>query len=158
MQCKQIDALFAKTTVFKVCQIINKTIDTIMGTKGGLSNSENATLTSELAKGKCTLEISKMIGRYHQTVKNFVKNPAKARKRANKGKSSVVLRRSLLQIKPEVTKHPVMTSREILNQAGLKDVSKSTRCRRLKEVSKQVSPVKKPPLKKHHIQNRLKWV
>ncbi|KAG1654247.1 Helicase POLQ-like [Nymphon striatum] len=46
-------------------------------------------ITSELAKGT-----SKNIGRYHQTVKNFVKGPTKVRKRADKGQSRVVCRRN----------------------------------------------------------------
>ena len=74
-------------------QIINECSDSriIMGRKGGLSASEKSAITSELAKGKSTLEISKNIGRYHQTVKNFVKHPTKVRKRADKGQSRVFL-------------------------------------------------------------------
>ncbi|CAI9735624.1 Hypothetical predicted protein [Octopus vulgaris] len=55
-----------------------------MGRKCDLIASEKSIITSELANGKSILEISKIIGRYHQTAKKFVTAPTKIRKRADK--------------------------------------------------------------------------
>lgn len=128
-----------------------------MGRKGGLTASEKSVITSQLAEGKSTLEISKNIGRYHQTVKNFVKDPTKVRKRVDKGQTRVVCKRSLSRIKREAVKNPGLTSRELFNRIGETTVSRTTRCRVLKQVAKPVMPIKKPPLNKIHIQKRLKW-
>ena len=48
----------------------------IIGCKCDLTTSEKD-ITSEFSKGKSTLEISKIIGRYHHTVKRFVAAPYK---------------------------------------------------------------------------------
>ena len=55
-----------------------------MGCKCDLTPSEKDVIPSELFKGKSTLEISKIIGRYHHTVERFVAAPMKLRKRANR--------------------------------------------------------------------------
>ena len=110
-------------------QIINKLSNnrSIMGHNGGLSASEKSIITSQLAEGKSTLEISKNIGRYHQTVKNFVKDPTKVRKRVDKGQSRVVSRHSLPRIKREVMKNPGQTtSKELFNLVGKPNVSRTT--------------------------------
>ena len=128
-----------------------------MGRKGSLSASEKSIITSQLAEGKSTLEILKNIGRYHQTVKNFVKDPTKVRKRVDKGESRVVSRRSLSQIKREVMKNPGQTSKELFNRIGEPNVSRTTRCRILGRVAKPLMPIIKPPLSKTNKENRLKW-
>ena len=55
----------------------------IMGRKGGLANSEKSTITNKLVKENSTLEIPKIIERYYETVKNFVKDLVKVGKRAD---------------------------------------------------------------------------
>ncbi|CAI9716632.1 Hypothetical predicted protein [Octopus vulgaris] len=71
----------------QVYQIFNKLPDNrvIIGRKCDLTASEKSVITSELARGHPTLEISKTIGRYHQTVKTNVIVSTKIRKRADKG-------------------------------------------------------------------------
>ena len=56
----------------------------IMGRKCDLISSEKD-ITFELSKSKSILEISKIIGRYLQTVKRFVAAPMKVCKRGDKG-------------------------------------------------------------------------
>ena len=87
-----------------------------MGCRGGLSALEKSIINSQLGEGKSTLEISKNIGRYHQTVKNFVKDLTKVRKRVDKGESGVLSRRSLSRIKREVIKNPGQTSKELFDR------------------------------------------
>ncbi|CAI9721771.1 Hypothetical predicted protein [Octopus vulgaris] len=53
----------------------------IMGRKCDLSASEKCVITSQLVKGKSTLDISKIKRRYHQTVKTIDTAPTKIRKR-----------------------------------------------------------------------------
>ena len=55
----------------------------IMGRICNLISSETDIIISDLSKGKSTLEISKIIGRYPQTVKRFVAAPTKVRKRVD---------------------------------------------------------------------------
>ncbi|CAI9728307.1 Hypothetical predicted protein [Octopus vulgaris] len=55
-----------------------------MGRKCDFSASQKS-ISAELSKSKSKLEISKIIGIYHQTVKKFATAPTKIRKRADKG-------------------------------------------------------------------------
>ena len=55
-----------------------------MGCKCDLKGFEKSVTTSELVKDKSTLEISKIIGRYHQTLKGIVAAPMKVCKRIDK--------------------------------------------------------------------------
>ena len=128
-----------------------------MGRKGSLTDVEKSTITIELGKGKSTLEIAKSLGRYHQTVKNYVNDPSKVRTRSDKGKNRIVSRRSMMRIKREATKNPGLCSKELFDCVRLGNVSKTTRCRTLRQVAKSVNSETKQPLKQYHIQNRLKW-
>ena len=128
-----------------------------MGRKGGLTDVEKSTITIELDKVKSTLEIAKSLGRYHQTVKNYVNDPSKVRTRSDKGKNRIVSRRSMMRIKREATKNPGLCSKELFDRVRLGNVSKTTRCRTLRQVAKSVNSETKQPLKQYHIQNRLKW-
>lgn len=128
-----------------------------MGQKRDLATSEKSTIVSELGKGKTTLEISKILKRDHRTVKKFVESSAAARSRSDKGVSRTISRRTLSRVTREVVKNPSLNSKEIFKRCGRDDVSKATRCRTLRKVSKHVKPVTKPPLKTVHKQNRLKW-
>ena len=106
-----------------------------MGRKCSLRDSEKGIITAELAKGKTTLEIAKMIGRYHQTVKNFARDPTKVPQRADKGQSRDVSRRSMLRIKREAVKNPGLSRGKRFERVRLTNVSKSIRCRRLKKIA-----------------------
>lgn len=128
-----------------------------MGQKRDLTSNEKSTIVSELGKGKTTIQISKILGRDHRTVKKFVQSPASVRPRADKGISRVSSHRTLVRVKREVVRNPCLTSRELFKRCGREDVSKSTRCRLLKQVAKNVKPVTRPPLKAVHKEKRLKW-
>ena len=53
------------------------------------------------------------------------------------------------QIKKEVVRNPLQTSRELFESAGVPDVPKSTRCRVLRRTGKCERPEVRPPLKVH---------
>ena len=78
-QCKQSDAIFTEITVYHVCQINNEVLEFVfnMGRKCSLTDFEKGIITFEWAKGKTTLEIAKMIGRYHRKIQNFANDPMK---------------------------------------------------------------------------------
>ena len=61
----------------------------IMGRKRDVTPNEKSTIVSELGKGKTTIEISKILGRDHRTVKKSVQS------REDKDKSSVASNRTL---------------------------------------------------------------
>ena len=83
-------------------------------------------ITFELAKDKSTLEISKIIWKYQQTVKTFVAAPTKVRKRANKGHSRVVFKHYLSGIKCEIMNKLDLTSSELLVCIGKTSVFRTT--------------------------------
>lgn len=97
-----------------------------MGRNCDLTASEKSVIISELAKGKSTLEISKMIGRYHQTAKRFIAAPTKVCKRTDKGHSRVVSQCSLSQSKREAVNNPGLTSGELFRCIGKRSVSRTT--------------------------------
>ena len=124
-----------------------------MGGKGGLAASEKAVISSQLAERKTTLEISKKIGRHHP-VKNFVKDPTKVRKRADKGKSRVIARRSLSRIEREIVRILRLISGELFKPIGGTTVSRTTMCRILKRITKPLMPIINPLLSKTFVYGR----
>jgi hypothetical protein len=58
--------------------------------KCDLTADEKSTIVSELAKGKPTLETSKILRRYHRTGKRFVEAPGAVGSRVGKGVSMTV--------------------------------------------------------------------
>ena len=96
----------------------------IMGRKCDLTPSDKDITTSELSKGKSTLEISKIIGRCHQTRKRFVA-PTKVPKRVDKGHSSVVSQCSLSRMKCEAVNNPGLTSWAFFRSIGEATMSRS---------------------------------
>ena len=115
-----------------------------MGPKRDLTSNEKSTIVSELGNGKTTIEISKILGRDHRTVKKFVQFPISVRSREDKGKSRVASNRTLSCVKRKVVRNPCLTSIELFKCVGREDVSKTIRCRLLKQVAKNVKPVTRP--------------
>ena len=131
-----------------------------MGRKGALTDNEKAKIIQGLHKNQTTLAISKTLNRDHRTIKRFVKNPSTASIRSDKGKprkNSSVSPRVLSLIKREIRRNPLHTSKEIFEAVSLPNVRKSTRCHILKRVGKCGKPVVRPPLRKVHRENRIKW-
>ena len=128
-----------------------------MGRKCDLTQLEKDVIISKLSEGKSTLEISKSIGRYHNTVKRFLEDPTKKRGRADKGHSRLFSRRSLSKLKREAMNNPGLSSAQIFNNVGDVFPSRSTRCRLLRKFAKSVKIKRGPPLTAAHKQMRLKW-
>ena len=56
----------------------------IIGCKCNLTTSKKSVITPEFTKGKLILEISKIIGRYHQSQKMFAVASTKVHERGDK--------------------------------------------------------------------------
>ena len=110
----------------------------IMGQKRDHTANEKSTIVSEIGKGKTNIEISKILERDHRTIKKFVQFPISVRSRKDKGKSRVTPNRTLSRVRKEVVWNPCLTSRELFRRVGREAVSKTIRCRFLKQVAKNV--------------------
>ena len=65
--------------------------------------------------------------------------------------------RELRLVKKTLVKKPGQSSKTIFQEAHLPEVSKSTRCRLLRNLAKNVQSQKQPPLSLRHKQSRLQW-
>ena len=80
--------------------------------------------------------------------------------RADKGKTrekSGVSRRVISQIKREINRNPLRTSKQVFEAVGMVNVPKSTRCLILQRIAKCKKPLVRPPLKQVHREKRLEW-
>ena len=131
-----------------------------MGRRGALTENEKAKIIQGLQKKQSTLEIAKMLGRDHRTIKKYATNPQSCNGRADKGKireKSGVSRRVISLIKREVHRNPLETSKQVLEAVGMFNVPKSTRCSILQRIAKCKKPLVRPPLKQVHREKRLEW-
>ena len=79
------------------------------------------------------------------------------RKRADKGKFRAVSDRQLKRIKVELSRKPYATSKEIFEDANVKNVSRETRCKVLKTIASVKKSIKIPLLTKNHKELRQIW-
>ena len=98
-----------------------------------LTAYERRQIVTNLAIGKSTLEISKILKRDHRTVKRFVEEGKVERKQHKRGRPSVTTSRDLRKIKRSLSQNPHSTSQTIFEAAGVTNVSKRTRNRILKK-------------------------
>ena len=84
-----------------------------MNCKCNSTTSGKSFITSEFEKGKSTLELSKIIGTYHQTMKKLVAAPMKVHEMTDKGHLRIVSQNHLSQIKCEAVNNPGRISREL---------------------------------------------
>ena len=61
------------------------------------------------------------------------------------------------KIASAVKKLPLNTSKSIFDEAGIKDIPRSTRCNILNKIAKVVKPKSKPPLTQNNKARRLAW-
>ncbi|CAI9735650.1 Hypothetical predicted protein [Octopus vulgaris] len=94
-----------------------------------LTASEKSVVTCEQVKGKSTLEIFEIIGRYRKSVKKIVTAPTKTLKRADKGQPMAVSQRS----QREAVKKPSFATGELFKSFGVTTMSRTTRCPFLKK-------------------------
>ena len=101
-----------------------------------------------------------MLGRDHRTIKKYATNPQSCSGRADKGKTwekSGVSRRVISQIKREINRNPLQTSKQVFEAVGMVNMPKSTQCLILQRIAKSKKPLVRPPLKQGHREKRLDW-
>ena len=128
-----------------------------MGKQKDLKDSEMKKITHLLGLGRSTLEISKIIKRDHRTIKKYVYKGKTKRKDPKRGHLKKLKERDIRKIKTQVRKTPHLSSRSIFESAGIKNISKTLRCKALKTISKVKSPKKEPPLSEINKNKRLLW-
>jgi transposase len=122
-----------------------------------LNEDEKSAIVCQLNEGKSVKQISADLKRDPRTIKKFVANPFAKTMRKDKGKNKVLSRRDLSRITRQLRKAPTATSGIIFKNAGIENVSKSTRCKVLRGLAKHVKPDIRPPLKERHKVARREW-
>lgn len=127
-----------------------------MPRKGRLTAAEKTRIVSGLQEGLSLLEIAKEMGRDKRTLMSFVKNPS-TKQRKDKGTRRGVSKRDIRQIGRQLKKSPGCTSSTIFRRAGVAPLSRSTRCRILREAARSVKPIARPLLNNTHKEKRISW-
>ena len=123
-----------------------------MGKRAGLNNAARARITSLLGEGKGTLEISRIMGMDHRTIKSFVVSGNAGKIPLKEGSP-----RDLRNLKREMARNPNATSKSIFDAAAAPKVGKTTRCKALQSIGKIKSPIKRSLLSKKHKAKRVEW-
>ena len=66
-------------------------------------------------------------------------------------------RRQVSAVKRETAEHPLLTSKQLFQKAGVSEVPRTSRCRLLQTVAKSVKPNIHPPLTSRHNTKRVEW-
>ncbi|KAL7837224.1 hypothetical protein SRHO_G00269350 [Serrasalmus rhombeus] len=93
-------------------------------------------MTKSLSEGCSTLEIAKILGRDHRTIKRFVANSQQGRKKRAEKKKRKITAKDLRRIKREATRNPLSSTSVIFQNCNLAGVSRSTRCSALRDMAK----------------------
>ena len=128
-----------------------------MGQKRDLTESEKPKITKSLSEGCNTLEIAKILGCDHRTIKRFVANSQQGRKKRVEKKRRKLTAKDLRRIKREATRNPLSSSSVIFQNCDLPGVPRSTRCSVLRDMAKVRKAETRPPLNKTHKLKRLDW-
>lgn len=128
-----------------------------MGQKRDLTDSEKSKIVKCLSEGCNSLEIAKILGRDHRTIKRFAANSQQGRKkRAEKGRRKLTAN-DLRRIKREASRKPLSSSSAIFRNCNLSGVCRSTRCSVLRDMAKIKKAQSRPPLTKKHKLKRQDW-
>ena len=128
-----------------------------MGKSRDLKTEEKSKAVQLLAGGQSTLQIAKLLGRDHRTIKGYIDKPDKLRQRVNKRKFMNITRKEITLLKKSMSKKPLVTSKEVFIEAGIHDVPKTTRWRILSTIGQVKTSRKQPPLSKANIEKRMIW-
>ena len=130
-----------------------------MGRRKDLTPEEKASIVRYLGQGTSTIDMSKLLKRDldHRTIKNFVRDSQKGRKKRAQAQFNKINERHLRQVRRHLVQSPLATSKEVFEKCGLPEASRPTRCKVLKEVARTMKATVRPPLNKKHMEQRLKW-
>ena len=102
-----------------------------MGRKTDLKPEEKQRIVELLSHGKTSLDISKLIHRDHRTVKRFMENSNKVRRRADKGKFQKISHREINSVKKTLS-NPHSANAKIFHEARVPLRSRAGRCKILR--------------------------
>ena len=126
--------------------------------KGSLLNPQQ---TKEIAvflqKGLKTIEIAKKLCLDHRTVKRYLEKGVTNNRKGKSGRKKALKNRESRKVKLSLSKMPHSSSSEVFEDAGVKKVSKTTRCKYLNKIASMRMPIRKPKLTPLHRQKRIKW-
>ena len=129
-----------------------------MGRRIDLTDDEKRIIVKELANATAPEMIASKINRHVVTVNKFVNDPLKKTNiRADCGSWKSVLKRDLNSLKRKLRKLPGATSARIFKEAGVPDISKSTRNRFLAKMTETKCPKKILLLTRRHRTLRIDW-
>ena len=128
-----------------------------MGQKKDLTGPEKARIVKLLSEGNTTCQIAKMLNRHHRTIKKFATNSEADRKKRVEPKRRKVTAKDISRIKREAARNPLATSSTLFQNSGISGISRSTRCRILRELGSVRKAQSRPPLNSRHRQKRQEW-
>jgi len=128
-----------------------------MGKRRDLLMLEKTKIVQLLHDGESSLEISKLLGRDHRTIKKFIEDMNKKRQRTTGKGFKGITARDKRRLTRTVKKYPLLSSAEIFDKADVTNVKRDTRCRILRTLGTFKKAVGKPPLNKGHMEKRLAW-
>lgn len=105
-----------------------------MGQKRDLTDSEKSKIEKSLSEGCSTLEIAKILGRDHRTIKRFVANCQQGCKKRVEKKAAKLTAKDLRRITRQTSRNPLSTSAVIFQNCNLPEVPRSTRCSVLRDM------------------------
>lgn len=129
-----------------------------MGRGKPLNNEERQRITKFLKGGFNIDRIAKLLKRDRKTIRKAVENINFTRKtRSDKGKIKCLSNRDIRKLKFSLAKHPLYSSKQIFAAAGIKGISKSSRCTILKKLARVAKASREPPLSSKNKVKRMNW-
>lgn len=128
-----------------------------MGQKKTLTGPEKAQIVRLLSEGNTTNVVAKILQRDHRTIKKFVQNSDSGRKKKTEIKRRKISEKDLRRIKREVVKNPLATSATVFKNCGITGMSRSGRCKVLREIGQVRHATTRPPMNAGHREKRVKW-
>ncbi|CAL4154317.1 unnamed protein product, partial [Meganyctiphanes norvegica] len=108
-----------------------------------LSNNERKLIMLKLEQGLSAVQIGKSLKRDTRTIKKAIQDiNYKSKPRSDKGKS-MASEIDIKKIQDVVKRHPSMTSSDIFSKAGVLNISKTTRCKILRQIGRVKNAEKK---------------
>lgn len=128
-----------------------------MGKKVKLTQNETQQIIQLFSRRKSSLEIAKTLNRDHRTIKNFLSKGKVTHSTPKRGKPKALSSRDIRKVTNTLRKMPHASSRAIFQEAGLTEISKTTRNEYLKKIGSVKKKVSTPVLSKTHKEKRVLW-
>ena len=122
-----------------------------------LTREERRRITRHLGEGLQACQIAKLLHRDTRTIKKAIRDINFKRKPRKDTGSSIVSERDQRKIRLIMKKHPLSTSAAIFSMAGVHNISKTTRCKVLRDLGQVKVAQRRPLLTGKNQIKRLNW-